>query len=102
MHALVIVMLVALVFVGIRIPSAIRYDLAQKNRHNEPKGTTMKSTKTASEIIPGDKIFTTDSPNKPLTVTASYPLGDRWGLEVDGVRQILQVEATDTVTTWGN
>lgn len=63
----------------------------------------MRSTKKASEIVPGDKIFTSESPNKPLTVTASYPMGeDRWGLEADGVRQILQVEATDNVTVWGN
>lgn len=60
----------------------------------------MRSTKKASEIVPGDKIFTSESPNKPLTVTASYPMGDRWGLEADGVRQILQVEATDLVQVW--
>ena len=60
-------------------------------------------TKTAAEIVEGDKIFTTESPNKPQRVVASYPMGeDRWGLEVEGVRQILQCNATDKLRVWNH
>ncbi|AYD81529.1 hypothetical protein HYP71_gp035 [Arthrobacter phage KBurrousTX] len=94
MHALTIVVLVAICGLAIALPSAIRHDKQRK--------AAMKNTKKASEIVPGDKVFTTESPNMAKVVTASYPLGDRWGLEVEGIRQILQVEADDTLQVWTN
>ncbi|AMM44218.1 hypothetical protein KITKAT_50 [Arthrobacter phage Kitkat] len=62
----------------------------------------MMSTKKASEIVAGDKIFTSDSPNKPQLVLASYSLGDNWGIEVKDVRMILQVKPDDTLKVWTN
>jgi hypothetical protein len=55
------------------------------------------STKQASEIVPGDKIYTSESPNRAQEVTASYELGSNWALEVKGVQQILQVKPDDQV-----
>jgi hypothetical protein len=60
----------------------------------------MKSSKAAPEIVPGDKIFLDTAPSKPVTVTASYPLGDRWAVEVQGVQQIIQLDQGDTVAVW--
>lgn len=60
----------------------------------------MRNTKKASEIVAGDKIFTSENPNKAREVTASYEFGDRWGLEVVGIKQILQVEKDDTLQVW--
>jgi hypothetical protein len=60
------------------------------------------SSKKASEIVAGDKIFTSESPNKPQLVLASYPLGENWGIEVKDVRMILQVKPDDTLRVWTN
>lgn len=49
--------------------------------------------KKATEIVAGDKIYTTESPNRPSKVTASYSLTDtKWALEVEGLKMILQVD----------
>lgn len=59
---------------------------------------SMAHTKKAKDITPGDKIYTSESPNRPSKVTASYSLGeDRWGLEVEDLKQILQVESDSDV-----
>jgi hypothetical protein len=55
------------------------------------------TSKKASEIKPGDKIYTTEQTNRPSLVTASYELGQNWGLEVEGLSQILQVKPDDQV-----
>jgi hypothetical protein len=57
----------------------------------------MNTSKKASEIIPGDKIYTTEKQNIPSVVTASYSLGTNWALEVEGLNQILQVNPDDAV-----
>lgn len=54
-------------------------------------------TKQASEIVPGDKIYTTEKTNTPSVVTASYELGSNWALEVEGLQQILQMRPNDQV-----
>lgn len=56
-----------------------------------------KTSKKASEIKVGDKIYTTEQTNRPSVVTASYELGERWALEVEGLSQILQVKPDDQV-----
>lgn len=53
----------------------------------------MSATKKARDIVAGDKIYTTEQQNRPSVVSASYQLGARWALEVEDVKQILQVEA---------
>lgn len=62
----------------------------------------MKLTKPVTEIVPGDKVYIDDSPNKPRTVTASYDLGAKWALEVQGVQLIVQVEKDAKVHVWTN
>jgi hypothetical protein len=54
------------------------------------------TSKKASEIVPGDKIYTTES-RRPSVVTASYELGSNWALEVEGLQQVLQVKPEDAV-----
>jgi hypothetical protein len=60
----------------------------------------MKASKAPNEIVPGDKIFMDDAPSMPRIVTASYPLGDRWAVEVQGVQRIIQLDPSDTVAVW--
>jgi hypothetical protein len=55
------------------------------------------TSKQASEIVEGDKVYTTERPNTPSKVTASYSLGERWALEVEGLQQILLVKPEDQV-----
>lgn len=62
----------------------------------------MKSLKKASEIVPGDKVFTTEKPNMPSVVKASYQLGEHWALEVEGIQMILQSKPDDKISVWGN
>jgi hypothetical protein len=56
-----------------------------------------RPTKQASEIKTGDKIYTSEKPNSPSVVTASYELGTNWALEVEGLQHILQVKPDDQV-----
>lgn len=57
-------------------------------------------SKKASEIVAGDKVYTTLAPNKPTTVEASYAMGERWVLEVEGVAQMLQHSPDDVLQIW--
>lgn len=60
----------------------------------------MKQSKKASEIVAGDKVYTTLKPNMPATVEASYAMGERWVLEVEGVAQMLQHDPNDVLQIW--
>lgn len=62
----------------------------------------MRTKKKAKDVVEGDKVYTTEAPNRPMTVTASYPLGTNWGLEVDGIKQILQSDPEAEISVWGS